>query len=208
MYHAEDVANRVHNRPQARAAAGGRRPGRWLLILLAFALIFGASERAPAATTYTLRPVADTVAKQAFPNNNYGTVATLPIRYGATGRAEYVFLRFSVPALAGSVTSATLSARVTGTVREVSSYATSMGNPTWAENWLTWNNWSAGTSFTFLGSRANLNPGTNHTVDVTGWLTPPNTTFGLVSAIDAAGQSFSSREGSVAPTLTIVTSGN
>jgi hypothetical protein len=158
------------------------------------------------AYTYTLRPVADTTAKQALPNNNYGTSNSLTIRNTATGQGDFSFLRFSVPALAGSVTSATLTLRVTGAIQEAGYYSVNMGNPTWPETWLTWNNWQTGTTYTYLGSQYNLPAGNDTTFNVTGWVGAGNRTFAVASSADIAGQSFASRQAALPPKLTIVTS--
>lgn len=178
------------------------------VVLSALALLLFVASPTASAYTYTLRPVADTTVKQAFPNNNYGSSASLSIRNTATGQAEYSFLRFSIPPLAGNVISATLTLRVTGTVQEVGSYSVAMGNPAWPENWLTWNNWATGTTFTFLGSQTNRPPGGNLSVNVAGWIGGTDVTFALASSADVSGQSFSSKEGIVRPTLTIVTDGS
>jgi hypothetical protein len=159
------------------------------------------------AYTYTLRPVADTTIKEALPNNNYGTSTSLTIRHTATGQGEFSFLRFSVPALSGSVTSATLTLRVTGPIQEVGYYSVAMGNPTWPETWLTWNNWQTGTTYTYLGSQYNLVSGNNTNLSVIGWVWPGNVTFAAASSADITGQKFASREAAVPPKLTIVTSG-
>ncbi len=169
-------------------------------------LLLGLSGTARA-HTYTLRPVADAMASQALPNNNYGTNASLPIRHTATSNGQFSFLRFDIPALAGGVTSATLRLRVTGSIQEVGYYSVAMGNPTWAESWLTWNTWQVGTTYTYLGSQFNLVPGGNLDINVTGWLGPSSpATFAVASGVDVTGQSLSSKEGSVDPILTIVTS--
>lgn len=172
------------------------------------ALLSALAPSGASAYTYTLRPVADATAKQAFPNNNYGSGAYLTIRNWATGQAEYSFLRFALPALAGNVTSATLTLRVAGPIQEVGSYSVSMGNPTWPENWLTWNNWQTGTTFTYLGSQHNLSSGSDLDVNVMGWLGSTNVTFAVASSADVTGQRFQSRENSVSPKLTIVTDGS
>ncbi|HSL83691.1 MAG TPA: DNRLRE domain-containing protein [Thermoanaerobaculia bacterium] len=160
------------------------------------------------AYTYTLRPAADTTAKQALPNNNYGTNTALTIRNTATGQGEFSFLRFTVPALAGNVTSATLTLRVTGAIQEAGYYSVAMGNPTWPETWLTWNNWQTGTTYTYLGSQHNLVSGNNTSFSVTGWVGSGERTFAVASSADITGQRFSSKEGSVRPTLTVVTDGS
>jgi hypothetical protein len=184
---------------------------RILLPFLAFALALVVtlvlSAVAFAAQTYTLKPAADATAKQAFPNNNYGTATNLGVRYTTTGQGEFSFLRFERPTLAGSVTSASLRVRVTGATQELSFYSVNMNNPTWAENSLTWNSWQTGTTYTYLGSLYNLSSGTYATFDVTSYVGSTNLTFAVASGADAAGQQVASREGSVSPTLTIVTNG-
>lgn len=177
--------------------------------VLAVLLLLGLTGNAWAQHTYTLRPAADAMANQALPNNNYGSTTSLPIRHTATGNGQFSFLRFDIPALAGSVTSATLTLRVTGSIQEVGSYSVAMGNPTWAESWLTWSNWQIGTTYTYLGSQYNLSPGSNLNVNVAGWFSPSSpATFAVASGFDVTGQSFSSKEGSVDPVLTIVTGSN
>ncbi|HSL84591.1 MAG TPA: hypothetical protein VLF66_17595, partial [Thermoanaerobaculia bacterium] len=74
-----------------------------IFVLAALALMLLLTTPSASAHTYTLRPVADTTAKQAFPNNNYGSATLLTIRNGATSQAEYSFLRFGIPALSGNV---------------------------------------------------------------------------------------------------------
>lgn len=180
--------------------------GRTLAPIVLAVLLVGLAPDAWA-FTYTLRPAADATVKQAFPNSNYGSNPTLTIRNTATGVGEYTFLRFPVPALAGNVTSATLTLRITGAIQEVGSYSVTMGNPTWDESWINWNNWVTGSTFTYLGSQTNLSAGSTFTLNVLGWLSSPNTTFATASSADITGQSFSSKEGSVVPTLTIVTDG-
>lgn len=176
-------------------------------ILTAVALAVPVLGLAPSASahTYTLRPVADTSVKQAFPNTNFGTSTSLTIRNGATGQTEHSFLRFSIPALEGNVTSATLTLRVKGAIQEAGYYSMAMGNPTWPETSLTWNNWATGTTFTYLGSQFNLPAGTNTSFDVTGSVGSSNVTFGVANSADVAGQSFASREAAVPPKLVIVT---
>lgn len=178
-------------------------------VLFLLLLLLGLAADAGAQHTYTLRPAADAMANQALPNNNYGSTTSLPIRHTATGNGQFSFLRFDVPALAGGITSATLTLRVTGSIQEAGYYSVAMGNPTWAESWLTWNNWGTGTTYTYLGSQYNLTPGSNLNVNVAGWVSASSpATFAVASSADVTGQSFSSKEGSVDPTLTIVTSSN
>ena len=195
-------------RPRHHLTASPRfRPATLLVLGWIALLLFGLSARG-SAYVYTFRPVADTVAKQANPDTNYGTSTSLPIRHQTTGNAEYSFLRFSLPSLAGTVTSATLTLHVTGTIQEVGSYAVTMGNPTWGETWLTWNNWLSGSSWTYLGSQYNLAWNSDLNVNVTGYVGTGNVTFAVASSEDVTGQSFSSKEGLNTPVLTIVTTGN
>lgn len=182
-------------------------PSASLALAAVLALCLLPAGRASAAHTYTLTPVADTVIKQASPDSNFGTASTLNLRYTTTNQGQYAFFRFTVPPLAGTVTSATLSLRVTGFIQDASPYAVTMGNPTWAESWLTWNNWAAGSTFTFLGNYPNLAAGSTLNIDVTGWVAAGNVTLAVASNADVAGQAVASREGTVKPKLTIVTSG-
>lgn len=193
-----DLEQRPIGRPSRR---------RSLFVAIAAATLALVGSGVYADQTYILRPTADTVVKQALPNNNFGSSASLSVRHGATGRTEFTFLRFDLPPLAGTITSASLRLRATGTVQQASPYAVTMGVPAWAESSLTWNNWQAGTSFSFLGGVFNINAGSDFVKDVTGSVGPSPMTFGLASSLDVGGQVFSSKEGAVSPTLTVVTDG-
>lgn len=187
-----------------------RRAARRLAGLVSVVLIacLAATPSAEAAHTYVLRPAADATAQQLYPNTNFGSENHLGLRYTTTGRGEFSFVRFERPALAGNVTSATLRVRVTGATQHLGFYSVDMNDPTWPESSLTWNSWQPGTTYTWLGDETNLPAGTYVNYDVTGWVGSTDLTFALTSGADVAGQQVSSREGSVAPTLTIVTDGN
>ncbi|HYG64741.1 MAG TPA: DNRLRE domain-containing protein [Thermoanaerobaculia bacterium] len=161
------------------------------------------------ATTYSLTPAADTFVQQSTPNSNYGSDLNLRIRNVATGQGQHSFLRFNIPALDGNILSATLRLRVAGAISEVGYYHVSMGSPSWSETSLTWNNWSSGTVFSFIGSRTNLAANTFLDLDVTNWITPSPVTFALASSADITGQRFYSEEeyGAYQPQLILQTDG-
>lgn len=176
------------------------------VLLALVALIF--SPAGVSATTYTLTPAADAYVYQASPGYSYGSDIYLRIRNQSTGFGQYSFLRFNIPALDGNVLSATLRLRAVSTITEVGYYHVTMGNPTWAETWITWNNWQTGSTFTHLGSRTNIPANTDLDLDVTGWIVGSPITFGLASSADINGQRFYSKEyGSFTPQLVIQTDG-
>lgn len=202
-------------RRSLRVGAISPRTSPGLATLLVFSLVAVISALpgpvpAASAYTYVLEPVVDTTVSEADPNNtNLGGLNYLAYRYTGSGNGLFSFVRYQRPTLAGSVTSATLRVRFTGTAgtQQIGFYSASMGNPTWAENSLSWNNWATGSTFTYLGGLTNQAPQTYANFNVTNYVGSSNLTFGLTSSVDAAGQQVASREGSVPVTLTIVTSG-
>jgi len=91
---------------------------------------------APAGAVETrLAPDADARVEQANPDNNYGASSRLVADLSPVTEA---YLRFTVPALSGTITKATLRLRVensTGNGPKVRATASE-----WAESTLTWNN--------------------------------------------------------------------
>lgn len=168
------------------------------------------------AATRVSSPTADSFVSQAAPDDNFGLWGALRIQNHGDERGKHSFLRFDIPPLAGEVLSARLELTVhTSRIEEVGLFEVSLANPWWHEQWITWNNWGAGSSILFLSSRTDLAPGTRVSFDVTstvrglaphvaGYTTTP-LTFGLGSSDGKHSQAFHSRESTTPPTLVIET---
>ena len=111
----------------------------------------------------TLTPVADAQIRSDSANTNYGTLVSLRTRETNGGSIYRSYLRFDVPASIGTVDSVTLRLYVTDATKNLQSVF-ALGNPTWNEATINWNNAPAITG-TAIGTST---PGTlNAYVDIT-----------------------------------------
>jgi len=155
---------------------------------------------APAGAVETrLAPDADARVEQANPDNNYGASSRLVADLSPVTEA---YLRFTVPALSGTITKATLRLRVensTGNGPKVRATASE-----WAESTLTWNNRPG--PGTVLADTGKLSRNTWATYDVTAGVTGPGPVAFHLGADSKDGVDFTSRQGSKnRPELVVVT---
>jgi hypothetical protein len=155
--------------------------------------------------TQTLVPTADSYVLSTSPTTNYGAATT--IRVDGDGIAMS-YLRFAVPATAGSVTSAKL--RVYANTAQTTGYDVyGVTDDAWTESGLNWNNKPA-MAATKTGSSGKVTALTWTEVDVSALLTTArvnaggDVNLGLATTSTTA-LSLSSRQGPNVPQLVIVT---
>jgi chitodextrinase len=150
-------------------------------------------------TSLTLAPTADSLVRQASPSSNSGNQDTLRVD-GGTDPAVETYLRFTVPALSGTLQRATLRLWVTSpTANGPAVYATGGG---WTETGITWNNRPARTG-SGVADTGSLPAGTWATFDITQLIPGPGTYDIALAGTSTDGVYFSSREGSQPPQVVI-----
>jgi len=161
----------------------------------------------PGPVVHVFAPTADTYTSQTQQSSNFGTSTQLQVRQ-QVGSYLVPYLKFSVSALAGPVTSARLRLYVVtgaaggGTLWQASN--TYRGSSTaWTETGLTWKN--ADTNGTALASVPSLVAGTWIEMDVTATVNAGGTySFGFINGSGAL-VAFSSRQGTHPPELLVET---
>jgi Calcineurin-like phosphoesterase len=162
---------------------------------------------APSATpnsggSLTLIAVADSYVSDSNLSTNYGTAITL--RTDAATPIQRSYLRFEVPALSGSVISATLRVYANSAVNVGYTLHNTSGG--WGETTITFNNAPAfGNS---IGSSAPIVANTWTQVDVTGQITGAGQYNFVMASTSSTGTSFSSRTGANPPQLIINVAGS
>ena len=150
---------------------------------------FGAAPAAHAATT--VKPVADASVASDKPSTNFGTAAKLDVK---ASPATNAYLRFSVPALSGPVTRATLRLVPTANSKKGVTVAP-VASTTWTETGITWSNAPPISSSPTVSSGA-FKTGKTISLDVTRMVsTSGSVSFGLragdttsVASREAAGK--------------------
>jgi len=153
-------------------------------------------------STNTLAPTADAIVQEASPSTNTGTSTGLRVDGGPDPDVE-TYLRFTVPALSGSMQRATLRLWVTSPTSDGPAvFATSGG---WTETGITWNNRPARTGNGVADAGA-LSTGTWATFDVTPLMSGAGTYDLALAGTSSDGVDFSSREGANGPQLVVESS--
>ena len=149
-------------------------------------------------TSGQLPPTADAFVGQEQPNANWGTAAALRVRHFASGVARYSFLEFNVPAGTGNIRSAVLRLKSQNVALPGVSVF-NVENLDWTETGITWNNWTVGSTATFLYKTWAVPANSEVLLDVTDAVASSGkVTLGLASDFDFTELDFWAREASSA----------
>ena len=168
-------------------------------------IVFAACTAAPLfAATVNATLLLDVMAKERFPDTNYGTDIQLQVS-NQSGFRKVIYLQFSVSGIPAGATGISaqlrLRSQIDATSRAVTAHAVAI-SPAWSETSITWNARPAlGTT---LGSDSSHVNGQDSTFDVSAHVTG-NGTFGLglQTAYTGGDTTFTSEEGGVAPQIVV-----
>lgn len=156
---------------------------------------------APAVQTLTLYPYDDAYVDEADAYGDFGGLPQLYVRGLNTQQGRYSLLKFSVPAISGTVLSAQLQMKTLGTtIPGAAVYRVTGTN--WSEASVDWENWDQnGLILSEVGSFTSLAPNQRHELALaTGTVTGNGTfSFGLASLTSFAEVELWSREGTISP---------
>jgi hypothetical protein len=174
------------------------------LVTLVLGAVVGAERPAAARADATVTAAADARVQQVTPTQNSGRGVYLRTD-GDTGSQVESYLRFTVPALGGSVTKATLRLFTTddGTSRGPSVYGTSNG---WTETGITWNTRPTRTTGA-LSTLARAPASSWVEFDVTPFVTGSGSFSFDLATTSTDGVNFNSREAGTNPPQLVVTTG-